>query len=65
MDVCLLTAVVLKITDIAFHFWATFFVIKVMYALILTQKVLGYILGDFSQTHLVTLFKTQDTNFSR
>jgi hypothetical protein len=35
-------------------YWAIYFRVK-SYVLILTQKGLGYILGDFLQTHLVTL----------
>jgi hypothetical protein len=41
-------------TEEAKTFWATLFTIKVMY-LLCEKNGLGYILGDFSHTHPVTL----------
>jgi hypothetical protein len=54
LDNCLLWTFVyfgpfFKLAKIAQNFWATF------NALVLTKNGLGHILGDFSQTHLVTL----------
>jgi hypothetical protein len=45
-----------KNVRISTHFCATFF-LSIDYVLILTKNGFGYILGDFSQTHLVTLIK--------
>jgi amino acid transporter len=42
-----------KITEVA-HIFNTFITVKIMPYLILTKIGLFYILGDFSQTHLVT-----------
>jgi hypothetical protein len=45
----------LIITVVAHIFGLLLSTVKVTYALILTKNELGYILGDFSKTHLVTL----------
>jgi hypothetical protein len=45
-------------TEGAFNFWPTFSKGKIMYIFILTKNGLGCILGDFTQTHLVTLIQT-------
>jgi hypothetical protein len=47
----------LKITEVAKIFALLFSPEKMKYLLILTKKVFGYILGVFSQTHLVTLLE--------
>jgi hypothetical protein len=44
--------------------WAIRFHVKI-YVLILTNNVLGIILGDFSQTHLVTLSVKQVSRKNR
>jgi hypothetical protein len=56
LEVCLLWAVFFQLQKSA-NYWATFLHSK-RDALILTKCGLGHILGDFLQTHLVTLLPT-------
>jgi hypothetical protein len=47
------------ITEVAHIFVLLFPYVGTRFVLILTKNVLGYILGDFSQTHLVTLLQNE------
>jgi hypothetical protein len=55
MGDCFLRAVFLKIEEISQSFWLLYSKVKIMYLSILTKIGLCYSLGDFLQTHLVTM----------